>query len=92
MTGFEVFYTMTDRKTKRAESYYLKLTGLELGPGRGATVHFDSGKGPGHYPENTNSIYRTSRNAVDFLVEVSCTGFQPAPGKAAKTASSTEGI
>ncbi len=92
MTGFEVFYTMTDKKTKKSESYYQKLTGFQLGPGRAATLHFDGGKGPGHYPENNKSIYRKSRNAVDFMVEVSCVGFQPAPGKATKTASSMDGL
>ncbi len=92
MTGFEVFYTMTDKKTGRSESYYQKLTDVELAPGKAITLHFDGGKGPEHYPENSKSIYRKSRNAVDFVVEVSCAGFQPAPGKATKTASSTEGL
>jgi hypothetical protein len=92
MTGFEVFYTMTDQKTKKSESYYQKLTGFQLAPGMRATLHFDSGKGPGHYPENANSIYRTSKNAVVFTVEVSCLGFQPAHGKATKTARTAEGL
>lgn len=71
MTGFEVFYTMTDVTTKMSESYYQKLDGVSLPAGASTTVYFDNLSGAGHFPENSFSIYRSSTNRVDFTVQVS---------------------
>ena len=85
MTNLEVYYTMTDATTNKSESYYQKLTGISLAPGQSTYVFFDNGSGVGHYPENKYSIYRTSTNAVNFTIEVSAPGFQPATAQAHKS-------
>jgi hypothetical protein len=78
INSFEVYYTVTDIKTHQSESYYQKLNGLSIPAGQSKEVFFDNGTGPGHYPENQYSLYRTSKNAVDVTIEVSAAGFQPA--------------
>ncbi len=90
LSGFEVFYTMTDAKSKQAESYYLPLTGLTVAAGAAATVYFDNQTGANHYPENTFSLYRSSKNQVDFSIEVSAQGVAVAKGTAVKGAGTGE--
>lgn len=90
LSGFEIFYTMTDAKTKKSESYYLPLTGVSLAAGAKTTVYFDNLKGPNHFPENKFSIYRGSKNQVDFTIEVSAKGVAVAKGTAIKGAGTGE--
>ncbi len=85
LTGFEAFYTMTDRVTKSSESYYQKLDGLSIPAGQSATVYFDNQTGAGHYPENQFSIYRSSTNAVDFAITVSAQGAKTVTVNAVKS-------
>jgi hypothetical protein len=92
LTGFEVYYTMTDTKTGKSEAYYEKLTGLILSAGQSSTVYFDNKTDPGHYPENTFSIYRTSNNQVDFAIQVSATGAKIATATATKSPGTGEKV
>lgn len=84
LSGFEVFYTMTDATTNKSESYYVPLTGLTVAAGATATVYFDNQASPNHYPENKFSLYRSSTNQVDFAVVVSAQGVAIAKGTAVK--------
>jgi hypothetical protein len=84
LSGFEVFYTMTDATTKKSESYYVPLTGMTVAAGASATVFFDNQAGPNHFGENKFSLYRSSTNRVDFAIEVSAKGAALAHGTAVK--------
>jgi hypothetical protein len=90
MSDFEIYYKMTDAKTKKTEGYYHKLTGLTLAPGEAETIYFDNGTAAGHFPENVYSLYRTSKNEVTFDIEVSAIGFKPATATAKKSVGTTE--
>lgn len=90
MTDLEAFYDMTDSNTGATESYYQKLTGLTLAPGETKTVYFDNETGPGHYPENTYSLYRTSKNKVVVTVQVSAPGYAIATAEVTKDAGTGE--
>ena len=90
LAGFEVYYTMTDVTTKQSEAYYLPLTGLTLAAGATTTVFFDNEAGANHYAENKFSIYRGSKNQVDFALEVSAKGVAVATGTAVKGAGTGE--
>lgn len=92
LTGFEIYYTMTDVTTKAVENYYQKLDGLTIPAGQEQTVYFDNQAGPGRYPENTFSIYRSSKNQVDFRIEVSATGAKIATGTATKSVGTGEKV
>ena len=88
--NIEVFYSMTDTVTKATESYYQKLIGFSIPAGATNYFAFDNGKGPGHYPENTFSIYRHSNNEVKVTVEISATGFKPVFATTTKAKGTTE--
>lgn len=90
--GLEVCYTMKDAGTGQTESYYQKLDGLTLAPDTSATVYFDNGTGPGHYPENKYSLYRTSTNEVKISVEAAAPGLAPATATATKAKGTGEKI
>jgi hypothetical protein len=92
LTGFEIYYTMTDLTTKATESYYQKLDVLTIPAGQEQTVYFDNKTEPGHYPENTFSIYRSSKNQVDFTIEVSATGAKIATSTATKSVGTGEKV
>lgn len=84
LSSFEIYYVMTDVTTGQSEAYYQALTGLTLAAGAETTVSFDTETGPGHYPENTFSLYRSSKNQVDFTIEVSAGGVQVAHATATR--------
>jgi hypothetical protein len=53
-------------------------------------VHFDGKKGTDHFGVNTNGIYFTSANKVQFDVEVSTPGFKIAHIQIQKAAGGAE--
>ena len=84
LTSFEIYYVMTAVTTGQSEAYYQALTGFTVAAGATGTLSFDGETGPGHFPENTFSIYRSSKNQVDFTIEVSAAGVQVANAIATK--------
>lgn len=75
LSGFEVFSTFTDRKTKATESYYTTLPGsFTIAPGASRVAHFDDTGATDHFAINAFSLYSTSRNALDVTVTVSAEG------------------
>lgn len=84
LSSFEVYYVMKDVTTGQSEAYYQALTGFTLAAGATTTLSFDGESGAGHFPENTFSIYRSSKNQVDFTIEVSAAGVQVANATATK--------
>jgi hypothetical protein len=90
LTDIEVYYEMTDVTTGQKEGYHQKLDGLEIPAGGEETVFFDNQSGPGHYPENEFSIYRSSANQVDVAVQVSAPGAKIATATASKEAGTDE--
>ena len=84
LSSFEIYYVMTDVTTGQSEAYYQALTGFTLAAGATSTLSFDGETGAGHFPENTFSIYRSSKNQVDFTIEVSAAGVQVANATATK--------
>lgn len=90
MSNLEVYYMMKDVKTGQSEAYYQKLTGLQLAANEIKTISFDNQSRPGHYPENKYSLYRSSQHEIDFTIEVSAPGFQPATATAMKSAGTGE--
>lgn len=73
---FEVYYTITDTKTKQQEGYYKKLTGFVLQPGATTAIQFDNQTGAGHFTANKNSLYYKSTNPLKFSVQVGAPGYQ----------------
>lgn len=82
LTGFEVFYTVTDTVANQSESYYTKLpSSFSIPPMGTRTVHFDNTGAPDHFPVNRFGLFATSHNPLTITVMVA------ASGVAAETAS-----
>lgn len=90
MTGFQMFYTVTDTVTGATKSYFKDLTGYTLAKGATATLNFDNGTGTGHFGLNTNGIYFKSTNKLDFHIELSATDHKPATIDVSKAAGGAE--
>jgi hypothetical protein len=90
LTGFEVYYTVTDSITHQKEGYYKKLSNYTLAPGSTQTVQLDNGTGTGHYGLNTNGIYFKSNNMLTFNVIVSSKGYASVTSQATRSAGGAE--
>lgn len=77
LKDFDLYYTVTDTVTKKAEGYYVKLTGFALEAGASKTLHFDNKQGDLHYTGNFNGIYGTSKNEVLFQGQIHTAGYAP---------------
>lgn len=75
LKDLDLYYTVTDTVTKKAEGYYVKLTGFTLESGATKTLHFDNKQGDLHYTGNFNGIYGTSKNEVLFQGQIHSAGF-----------------
>lgn len=91
LTGFEVYYTITDPKTKDTESYYTKLpASFTVAPGANRVIHFDNTGATDHFPTNDYSLYYTDTNPLEVTVEVSATDSAPQTVTVAKDAGGAE--
>ena len=91
LSGFEVYYTFTDVKTKASEGYYAKLgPEFTIPAGSSRTVNFDQTGLPDHYPDNKFSLYNSSKNALDVTVEISAEGVAVAKASVMKDAGGPE--
>jgi hypothetical protein len=90
MSEFEVYYQITDLTTDAKEGYYSKLEGFTIPAGGERVVHFDETGEPDHYLDNKFSLYHLSRNAMQFDVTVSATGFAPQTASVKKDAGGDE--
>jgi len=90
MSGFEVYYQITDLTTDAKEGYYSKLEWFTIPAGGERVVHFDDTGEPDHYPDNKFSLYHLSRNAMQFDVTVSASGFAPQTASVKKDAGGDE--
>ena len=91
LSGFEVYYTITDTKTKETEGYYTNLgPEFTIPAGASRTVHFDQTGKVDHFPDNEFSIYNSSKNALDVKVQVSAKGVAVADSSVKKDAGGAE--
>lgn len=92
LTDLETYYEMTDVTTGAHEAYYQPLTGVSIPPGQETTVYFDNLTDPGHFPENQFSIFRSSNNEVDFIIQVSSPAAKTATATAVKAVGTGEKV
>lgn len=76
LSGFEVYYTITDNDTQKQEGYYVKLADFVLKADETTAIHFDTTAAPNHVLKNVNSMYRTNPNAKTFDVIISVPAFR----------------
>lgn len=76
ITQFETYYSVKDLVTHVSDAYYTKLTGFILKAGETRRFHFDNAGKVDHYRENNYSVYRTSKNMMQFDVTVSAANYK----------------
>jgi len=84
LRGFELYYTITDNKTRATESYYKKLDGFVVPRNSSGRIHIDISGVPGHFRANANSSYYRTPNAKTFTVELAASGYAPVRGRLRK--------
>ncbi len=77
MSGFSVYYAITDADTGAVEGTFRRLDGFGVPAGGEARIHLDAAEEPGHFRANPNSIYISSQAAKTFDVAVQLDGFAP---------------
>ncbi|MEZ7821303.1 MAG: hypothetical protein QMB51_03275, partial [Patescibacteria group bacterium] len=90
LSGFEIYYTITDQTTNQKEGYYKKLDGFVLKSNETKSIHFDNKTGDGHFTSNTNSIYYKSPNKMVFDVIISVPNYKIETIKVNKDAGGAE--
>ncbi|OYX27084.1 MAG: hypothetical protein B7Z10_01480 [Rhodobacterales bacterium 32-66-7] len=84
LSGFSIYYSMTDADTGKVEGTFRKLDGFSVPAGGEARIHFDDGTVAGHFRANPNSIYLTSQAAKAVSVVLKADGFAPVSVDVAK--------
>lgn len=77
LTGFSVYYSITDAETDKVEGIFRTLDGFTVPAGGEARIHFDDGAVAEHFRANPNSIYITSQAAKTISVVLKADGFAP---------------
>ena len=74
----EIYYTITDDKTRVMEAYYQKLEGLVLPKAASRLIHLDAGGAAGHFRANPNSVLYRTPNGKTLSVQLAAQGYAPA--------------
>lgn len=90
LTGFSIYYTITDKDLGTKEAYFRKLDGFSVPAGGEARIHFDDSGLPGHFRANPNSIYASTQSAKLFTVELKADGYKPVTTEIHKDAGGAE--
>jgi hypothetical protein len=90
LSGFVVYYEITDLITEAKEGYCSALTDFTIPAGEQRSVHFDTTGAEGHFPDNEFSIYHSSLNEMQVDVTVSADGVAPQTATVKKDAGGDE--
>ena len=84
MTGFSIYYSITDADTGKVEGTFRKLDGFSIPAGGEARIHLDEGTEAGHFRANPNSIYISSQAAKTVTFVLKADGLAPVSVDVAK--------
>ena len=84
LTGFSIYYSITDADTGKVEGTFRKLDGFSVPAGGEARIHLDDGTEAGHFRANPNSIYISSQAAKTVTFVLKADGFAPVSVDVAK--------
>jgi len=77
LTGFSIYYSITDADTGKIEGTFRQLDGFSILAGGEARIHFDDAAEVGHFRANPNSIYISSQAAKTVTIVLKSDGFAP---------------
>lgn len=84
LSGFSIYYAITDADSGAVEGYSLPLPGFTVPAGGEARIHLDDGSVAGHFRANPNGIYTSSQAAKTFDVVLKADGMAPVSVQIAK--------
>ena len=84
LTGFSIYYNITDADTGKVEGTFRKLDGFSIPAGGEARIHLDDGTEAGHFRANPNSIYISSQAAKTVTFVLKADGLAPVSVDVAK--------
>jgi hypothetical protein len=84
LSGFSIYYSITDADTGKVERTFRKLDGFSVPAGGEARIHLDDGAMAGHFRTNPNSIYISSQAAKTVTFVLKADGFAPVSVDVAK--------
>ena len=90
LSGFKIYYTITDLDSGKTEGTLLALDGFEVPAGAEGHIHLDDAAMAGHFRANPNGIYITSQAAKTVSVTLAIDGFAPVIVDIAKDAGGAE--
>ena len=90
LTGFSIYYNITDADTGNVEGTFRKLDGFSIPAGGEARNHLDDGTEAGNFRANPNSIYISSQAAKTVTFILKADGFAPVSVDVAKDAGGAE--
>ena len=90
LSGFKIYYTITDLDSGKTEGTLLALDGFEVPAGAEGRIHLDDAAMAGHFRANPNGIYITSQAAKTVSVTLAIDGFAPVIVDIAKDAGGAE--
>jgi hypothetical protein len=90
LSGFVVYYEITDLTTGAKEGYCSARTGFTIPAGGERVAHFDNSGAADHFPDNEFSLYHQSLNEMQVDVTVSATGVAPQTVSVTKEAGGAE--
>ena len=90
LSGFSIYYSITDADTGKVECAFRKLDGFSVPAGAEARIHLDDGAMAGHFRANPNSIYISSQAAKTVTFVLKADGLAPVSVDVAKHKGGTE--
>lgn len=88
--GWDLYYTLTDQKTHKVQSFYMKLPGFSVPAGKTVHLHVDTSSAAGHFQADPNSTFYTGQNRLRVEATLRSAGFAPQTGSVMKDAAGAE--
>jgi hypothetical protein len=91
ITGFDIYYTITDLTTNQVQGFFRTLPGFTLAAGERKSLHFDNTGQPDHFSADPNSMYYTDHNQLKIEVILHAAGYTPQTASVNKDAGTEAG-
>jgi len=89
-SGWDLFYSLTDKTTGDVQSFYMPLPGFSIPAGKTVRLHVDTSGAAGHFRADPNSAYYKGQNAMQVDVTLHAKGFAPQTSGVKKDAGGAE--
>lgn len=77
LTGFDIYYTISDPTASTVEGYYRPLPDFTLNAGETKSIHLDNAGLPDHFSSNPNSLFYINQNQLVIEATLHAEGYAP---------------